>query len=387
MPPSKLGVQTALLSAFTAPAIVVASGVGDAFTSLLPAALGTRLAIVRRGYRLALAMSALGGLVVAVTAMVALPEVHGSIVAGAAVLIGTVIWALFTVPDSALTSLGRAHWLPFENAGVSIAKIGLLPALAAVALGLPLVVATLIPAVAAVAVIAPRVHGFARSADARAPQVAAGEPALAVRQLNALTRRTTASVALTLGALTLLPFVVTAVAGPAQGAVFALCLSITQSLDFVASALGVSLVVHGSARRSEAAHMARIVLLRSVVIVGAGALALVLIAGPVLRAMNPAYIALRGVEVITILAAASVVRTVFVTWSALQRARRAYRPILVLNSLGAVTLYTTLPAFCSHWGAVGAASALGVAQGVLSLGAAVHTFAATRGRRNLMQGG
>ena len=38
LPPSKLGVQTALLSALTAPAIVIASGVGDAFTAILPAA-------------------------------------------------------------------------------------------------------------------------------------------------------------------------------------------------------------------------------------------------------------------------------------------------------------------------------------------------------------
>jgi O-antigen/teichoic acid export membrane protein len=372
--PSELGVQTALLSAIVAPAIVVASGVGDAFTSLLPRSGGARLALVRRGYLLILLSATAVGIVSAVVSVTVLEQVRGSYVVAGVVAAGTVVWALFAVQDSALTSMGRARWLPVENGIVSIAKVTLLPVLAVLAVGVPIVTATLIPAGVAVVVILPKVLRLARRGDleVRRTRADAETNQAAFRQLRALVWRTTLSVALTLGALTFLPFVVTAVSGPTQGAVFALCLSITQSLDFVGAAFGVSLVVHASTPGADSVRLARIVFLRAVSIVGAGALVLVVASPLVLRVMNPAYLELRGVAVIVILAASSVLRTVFVTWSALQRSRRAMRPILILNSVGAITLYATVPVLSGRWGAIGAALSLAGAQTVLSLGAALH---------------
>jgi O-antigen/teichoic acid export membrane protein len=201
------------------------------------------------------------------------------------------------------------------------------------------------------------------------------------RQLDSLTWRTTLSVALTLGALTFLPFAVTVIAGPVQGAAFALCLAITQSLDFVGSSLGVSLVVQASARADQAAQMARQVWRRAALIVGAGAVVLTVAAPVLMRAMNPAYLRLHSTEVIAVMCASSLTRTVFVTWSALQRARRALRPVLSLNFLGALTLYSILPSLAHHYGALGAAVALATAQTVLSTGAVAHILFARRRQR------
>ncbi|MGH8891126.1 MAG: lipopolysaccharide biosynthesis protein [Acidothermaceae bacterium] len=384
LPPSKLGVQTALLSAITAPAIVIASGVGDAFTAVLPAAPGLRASVLRRGYSIVLALSVTAGLIAAIVSVSVLHQVRGSVAVAVVVLGGTVVWAFFTVQDPALTSMGRAHWLPFENGAVSTLKVAIFPALAAVALGLPMLVATIVPAAAAVAVLLPRLRAMARSADDSVPAIDYPthlDRQVVTRQFDALTLRTTSSVALTLGSLTFLPFVVTVVSGPVQGAVFALCLSVNQSLDFVGSALGVSLVVHASAPGADGARMARQVLRRAASIVGVGAIALVAASPLVLRIMNPTYLELHGIEVIAILCAGSLLRTGFVTWSALQRARRQLSPVLILNAAGALTLYATLPLLCDKWGAVGAALSLASAQTVLSIGACLHVLSGVRRAR------
>ena len=62
IPPAVLGVQTALLSLIFAPAIVVASGVGDAFTAIVPVSGPAREKVIARGYRLVLIMSGISGL-------------------------------------------------------------------------------------------------------------------------------------------------------------------------------------------------------------------------------------------------------------------------------------------------------------------------------------
>src|SRR3954471_6920472 len=46
-------------------------------------------------------------------------------------VVATVAWTLFTIQDGVLTGLGRAVWVPLENAGFSVAKLGLLVAAAA----------------------------------------------------------------------------------------------------------------------------------------------------------------------------------------------------------------------------------------------------------------
>ena len=386
IPPAKLGVQTALLSIMVAPAIMVASGVGDAFTALIPAAGLDRAAVVSRGYRLLVSMAGVLGVIAAVLAVTVLPEVRGSLPVAALVLVGVLIWSLFVVQDPALTSMRRAHWLPVENGSVSLAKIALLPAAIALGIAQPVVVATLIPPIIAIGVLFPQVTRLARTDAAAAAAAAAAADAGATvvagarAALPKLVARTTTSVGLSLGTLTVTPFIVTAVAGPARGAAFSLCLAIVQSLDFVGSAMGVSLVVHASAAADEAAPMALAVFKRTALVVGAGAVALILVAPHVLRVLNPSYLSLHGPATITILAVGSFCRCVYVIWAALQRARRRMRGLLTLNAVAATVVFATLPYFAARWGAVGAAVVIAGAQIVLSAGAGVHLLYSARVR-------
>jgi O-antigen/teichoic acid export membrane protein len=368
--PATLGVQTALLSIIVAPAIVVASGVGDAFTAIVPAAGSARARVVAQGYRLLLVTAGCCGVGAAVVAVTVLPQVRGSVPTALTVLVGVMIWSLFIVQDPALTAMRRAHWLPVENGTVSVAKIALLPLAILVGVGHPVIVATLIPSVLAIAVLFPQVRRLARLAQPGSERfVAVADP---LGELPRLVRRTTTSVALSLGTLTLTPFIVTAAAGPSQGAVFSLALSVVQSLDFVGAALGVSLVVHASTAADESGDMALAVFKRTAAVVGIGAGVLIAISPFVLRALNPRYVTLHGAEIITILAVGSFVRCGYVIWAALQRARRQMRALLGLNAVAATSVLATIAPIAHHWGAVGAAVVIASAQVLLSAGAALH---------------
>ncbi len=365
IPPEVLGVQTALLSIIFAPAIVVASGVGDAFTAIVPVSGPDREKVVARGYRLVLVMSAISGLAAGIVAAVFLPETRGSVPIALLVMAGVMTWSLFVVQDPALTSMGKAHWLPVENGSVSILKVLLVPVTIAIGVAEPALVATLIPSVIAVVVLYPQVRRLSRT-KGHAGAVFVPD---ALAQLPRMVKRTTTAVGLSLGTLTVTPFVVTAVAGPTQGAVFALCLSVVQALDFVGAAMGVSLVVHASPYAAEAGKMAMAVFRRTAAVVGLGAVALIVVAPFVLRMLDPTYVNLHGAAVIALLAVGSFGRTIYVIWAALQRARRTMRTLLVLNSIASVFVFASVGPMAAHRGAVGAAIVIAAAQIILSLGA------------------
>lgn len=374
LPPATLGVETALLAIITAPAIVIASGVGDAFTALLPVAGRSAGEVVRRGYRMLIGIALLLGAGAGTLAVTVLPQVRGSIPVALLVLGGVLTWALFVVQDPALTSLGRARWLPIENGSVSIAKIALLPLALGVALPHPVVVVSVLPTLGAIAVLRPQVR-----------RLAAGRPdgpgtigADAVTELPRLAARTTTSIAMSLGVLTATPFLVTAAAGPTEGAVFSLGLAIVQSLDFVGAALGVSLVVHAAGAGADGAHMARMVFARSAAIVGTAAIALVALTPFVLRLLNPRYLHLHGVAVIALLAFGSVSRCGYVIWAALQRARRRMRALMAFNAVAAALVLAAIVPVADRWGAVGAAALVAAANLLLSLCAAGHVAAGAR---------
>ncbi|OJF12237.1 lipopolysaccharide biosynthesis protein [Couchioplanes caeruleus] len=366
--PSELGIQTALLSAIIAPAIVIGTGVGDAFVSLLPRAGASRLKILRAGYRQLGLTAAATGLVSGLASATFLPGLRGSVSTVLLVLAGTTLWSYFVVQDCALAAMGRARWLPIENGLVSVCKIGFLPVLAlSSAFGPVVVTATLLPALIGVLVMTPRVFRLAAAADetAPAPELAAEAKALAWRLMTAG--------AMTIGATTLLPFVVTAVAGPAEGAIFALCLAIVQGLDFVPAALGVSLVVHHAGLDDAPfPRVARVVLARTALLVTAGAVVLSLTAPFALPLLGETYAGLDGVTTLAILAGAAIPRTLFIIWAALQRARRNVRPLLRVNAMTVIVLYVSVGLLANRFGGVGAAAGLLIAQVWMTACAALH---------------
>jgi O-antigen/teichoic acid export membrane protein len=373
IPPAKLGVQTAVLSAILAPASIVASGIGDAFNAIAGWAAGHRRELITHAYRLALLAAVPLGLLAATGTVLVVPSVRGSVSTGAAVFAGVVLWSLFTIQDSILTTLGNTRWLAVESTFAGVAKVALLPMF--VGLTLAVVWSALLPAALAVIVIAPVIARISRrSPRVPDPAAAPADAAFARGALSRLALRTTTSIALTMGALTFLPFVMTAVAGPRQGALFSLALSIVAILDLITGGVGISLVVHSSGNRDHERALVGLALKRTLPIIGIAAVLLVALAAVAFPLLNPEYIHLHAIAVIMILAATSVLRTVYLIWSSRQQARQAMGVVLRLNAVAACVAYAIVLTLGHRYGAMAGAIGLAAAQIVLSGTACVHIF-------------
>jgi O-antigen/teichoic acid export membrane protein len=381
IPPHDLGVMTAVLAVIVSVSLVISFGVGDAYTALLPAAGADRLSLYRRGQLVFLGLALTCGVGAAIATVSWLPEVRGSL--GVAVLVagGVLVWSAFSLQNSTLVALGRARWLPSINVVASVAKIALLLLLTATLTWHPVELSTLLPAIVLVAVLQPVITRVIHSADDLPPATA--PHGVLVRRFNVFVGQTVLSSALSMGMLMITPFLVTAYSDPRQGALFALSLSMVQALDFIGGSLAMSLSVHASSSPDQSGVMARKIMLRAMLLCGAGVVPFVVLAPTALRLLNPEYGEMDATGVIALMAAGTVIRCAYMVWAALQRARRNMRTPLILNFISAIVLLVAMPVFTPSGGAFGGAKALMLTQLVLTGGIAIH-FVATRrtlGRR------
>ncbi|PBC37869.1 hypothetical protein CJ178_27975 [Rhodococcus sp. ACPA4] len=368
LPPAQLGVMTALLALVTAPAMVIGTGVGDVFNSMMPAAGPELPSVFRRGLRVFYLLSVPAGIIAAGAAVVFISEVRFSIPVAAMVFAGVIVWGLFVLQNSTLTSLDEARRQPLVNGAVSLGRIAVLLLLVWLANWQPIVMATVL--VGGVAVVAMRVF-IGRIVSERTASARQGTwtAEAAATEVVRMCKQAVPTQAMGIGVILLMPFLVTAYAGPVQGAVFSLSMSIAQTLEFVGSAMGTSLVVHASKNPREGSKMALVLFVRVSVLVAVGGILLSLAAPVIFGILNPEYLDLNAELVVVLLALGSLLRTMFVVWSALQRARREIGPLVVINGLFAAVVMAILPFACHLWGAVGAALTVGIAQAAASIAA------------------
>jgi O-antigen/teichoic acid export membrane protein len=369
-PPVKLGVMTAVLAVVVSMGTVVAAGVGDAYTSLLPAVGKARHHLFRHGQRVFFVLALICGVAAAFVTTTLLREVRGSFAVGALITVGVVALASVALQNSTLVSLGRARWLPGVNIALSLGKILLLPLLAFTlswhAVELSVVISALISVLVLRRVIARMID-----VDDGLPEATMAEVP-ATRAFDRFVGQTIVSSALSIGLFMVTPFLVTFFGGAAQGAIFALSLSIVQVLDLVGVAMSMSLVVHASSSPTQAGAMARSMMIRAVLLAAVGGAVIVAVAPVVLAIINPEYGSLGARSIIAILSGGSVLRTVYNVWSALQRSRRKMVAQLLLNVASATILLAAMPLLCRSHGALGGAMSLILAESFLVAGVAGH---------------
>ncbi len=374
--PADLGVMTAVLAVIVSVGIVVATGVGDAYTALLPAAGADRAGLYRRGQVVFFALVLGCGVAAAVATVSWLSEVRGSVTVALLVAIGVVAISVLTLQNSTLVALGRARWLPAVNIAAGAGKIVLLSLLGVTVRWHPVELSVVVSAVVVLVVLQPAITRMVHSGN-DLPQATA-PPGVLNRSFNMFVGQTVVSSALTMGLLMVTPFLVTVYAGPKQGALFALSLSVAQALDFIGGALAMSLVVHAASAPDEAGAMTRRIMIRAILLSSIGAAVLIVATPTALRLLNPEYGVLGATGVITALALGSVTRCIYMVWSGLQKARRNMAAPLTLNTIAAVVLLTAMPVVVPTHGALGGAMVLIVTQLVLIAGIVVHHLAARR---------
>lgn len=378
-PPEKLGIMTAVLAVIMSTGAVLAAGIGDAYSALLPAVGDARPGLYRRGQRQFYGLSLISAILAATATTHWLAEVRGSVAVGILVVLGTLASATTNLQYSTLVSLGRARWLPVVSIAASVGKIALLLLLAFTLKWHSIELSVVISAAIVAVILRPMIGRMINSGSDLPPSVM--PEALATRTFDKFVAQMIVSSALTVGLFNVTPFVVTVFSGPAQGALFSLSLSVVLVLDLVGGAMAMSLTVHASSAPDGAAAMARATLIRAVALVGVGAVAAVVIAPLALRLVEPAYGELGVTAVIAVLSTGAVLRTIYYVWSGLQRSRRNMRVPLILNAIAATVVVSILPGLCRSYGALGGAVSLLLAESALIAGVVGH-FVITHYRRS-----
>lgn len=357
MPPQRLGVDTAIISLISTAGIVAATGTGNSFVALLPVPGCDRQERLADGYFIVGVLSTAIG---AATGVVAAATLHLEVITAVCwTTVGSVATAAYMLKDSALLGLSGTPKLLGQNLGASIAKIALVVVLAS-HVSHPAVVATIASSAAvgaiAIFVVIPRLLATSPLAPPATPSDGPTRRDLAIFSL-----RDGAGSAMANGVFLILPFLTTWIAGATQGAVVALTLSFSLSLELVSSGIGAALTAGLSASPERLWERGRQAWLITQAIVIVAALGLVL-AGPVVVAiLGSQYQNLPVISVLVILTVGSVARVAFVIWLSVMRAISRTGVILAANAFGTVLAIPLIVLCTARWGAVGAAVALSVA--------------------------
>jgi O-antigen/teichoic acid export membrane protein len=262
----------AAISAMAFVSGLAATGLAQVLVRFLPGAGNGSAALIRRIYVSSAAIAGVMALIAAETAGTWSPRLDRlasdrlwtlGFVAGAMVL------AVFALQDGALTGIGQARWIPFENILYGIVRLALLGALAAGTLSI--IVAWWLPALAAVGAVS--VLLFTR--------LVPGHAAATADSRRASTFGLTAA--------TVTPIIVIASVGAREGARFYAAWTVMVGLTLISVSTATSLTAMGGAEGGEF-RAATVRALRQVVGLSVVAVALVcVLARPILSLFGAGY--------------------------------------------------------------------------------------------------
>ena len=283
-------------------------------------------------------------------------------------VVSTMAWCLFVIQDSVLTALRRAVWVPIENAVFSLLKILLLAATVAMLPRYGIFVSWTIAMLVSVAGV--NILIFTRLIR-RAP----GRRRHAVEVRNrAFARYFAADYACSvawLSNLYLLPLIVTAVAGAATNAYWALPFAVAFPLYSVSQNIGTSLTLHGTLDRSELPLLVRKAALQGVRVLVPAAIGLVVAAPVLLSLFGPSYVA-RSTAVLRLLAVGALPNFIIVLAVSRARVRRRLRGVLIALAADAVLALGLTPPLIGAMGVTGIGIGWTGAQCVVAAGLLIH---------------
>jgi O-antigen/teichoic acid export membrane protein len=256
-------------------------------------------------------------------------------------LFSTVAWCVFAIQDSVLTALGRAVWVPVENAVFSFIKLGLLAGAAAALPDYGIFVSWTMAMLVSVA----GVNFLIFTRLMRRPDVCCARPALALRN-RAFVRYFTADYACSVAWIStanLMPVIVTAAAGATTNAYWALPYAVALPLYSVSTSIGTSLMLHGTTERGSLRTLTRKSAIQGARLLIPTALAIALFAPYLLSLFGSSY-AQHGAAVLRLLALAALPNFLLVLCVNVARVqRRLKRAVLALTVEATLALGLATP--------------------------------------------
>jgi O-antigen/teichoic acid export membrane protein len=342
--PHALGVNSALIASMMFLAGIASLNLTNVLVRFLPQAGARTARILAWSYAVTAVVAALAGAIFLIgvetwTPRLAFLHSHGGMQAW--FVLSTVGWCVFSIQDGVLTALGRAVWVPAENAFFSLLKLGLLPLFAMVLPDYGIFVSWTLAMLMSVAVV--NLLVFVRLARRLRPATR-GEP-FAPREAS-FRRYFAADYAGSiawLASINLLPLVVTGVAGATTNAYFALAWAVAFPLYAVATNVGTALVLHGAASGASLGQLLRKAALQSAFVLVPAVIALVALAPLALSLFQHEY-AHEGTTLLRLLALGALPNIVLALAVAVARVQRRLRAsVVALGAQAALSLGLAVP--------------------------------------------
>jgi len=347
-------VATVGLNAAAIAALMLLSGLSQfslnsALVRFLPEAGGRARRFVGATYLVSMAMAVLLGLIFSRGVVWWSPALHSFLEPPGATLLFTLsimVWSIFALQDSVLTGLRQTTWVPIENVLVAVAKIVLLWLFATVFPRYGLFAAWIIPAAASLLPV--NLLLFRRLLPQHAQNSANRYRPRLAAELARYLLGNYVGVLFFLASTTLLPLLVTNLAGVSANAYFSMPWLIATGLQLIAVNLTTSLTVevtHDAQKLS--VYCYRILVQGSRILVP---LVLLLLIGSVsiLQSFGPAY-ATEGATLLRLLAVATLPNLLVMLYISLARIQnRAGDVMLVQGALCLLLLslsYLWLPSY------------------------------------------
>lgn len=285
-----VGHNSTLLSAVMLIGGVAHLNMTHALLRFVPVAGAATRRLVLGGYLVAAGLSSLVGGVFAVGATVWAPEAvetlgHGRLVAF--FMIACPVWAVFTVQDYVLTAVGRARFVPVENAVFAVLKVALLLAAVTVTVDGGIALSWMVGT--AVVVVAVNVWLLLRVLPAHGRERAVHAEPITIGSIGRFVRADYAGAIFWQAALTGMTVLVGARLGGEQAAVWNIVWQIGLSLFLVASGMGQSMIAHSATDPGRVEAARRAMVSRSLVLIVPVVGVLVVAAPWVLWVFGPQY--------------------------------------------------------------------------------------------------
>jgi O-antigen/teichoic acid export membrane protein len=288
--PHDVGVNSALISSMMFLAGIAGLNLSNVVVRFLPEAGARTARLTVIAYTAAAATAVAVGLVFVAGVgewAPALDFLRDDLALGGWFLVSTLGWCLFAIQDSVLTALGRAVWVPLENAVFALLKLALLLVLAAAMPVYGIFVSW--TAAMLVSVLGVNVVIFAWLMPRRPPVDAERITQLRSRAFRRYFAADYMSSVAWMSGTNLMPLVVTAVAGPAANAGYALAWAVSLPLYAFAASIGMSLVLHGSREGASLPELERKAALQGARVLLPSVLVAVVLAPEILRLFGGGY--------------------------------------------------------------------------------------------------
>lgn len=335
------------LGSATISLVIFLSGIAQlnlrtALVRLVPEAGRVMPRLVRSAYIASTAVSVVVGVAVFtimgwldIEPVASLANAHGVSLPAVVLLSGAVVvWSIFNIQDGLLAGLRRTIWVPVENVLYGLGKMVLLVVMAAALPVVGIALSWFVPVVVAVAMVSVVValRWIPEHVQAAGAERSSRTPLVDERgRLLRYVASDYGAALFALAASALLPVLIAATRGPAEGAYFYLAWIVAVSLDLLPANTTASLTVETASGQADLATETRRAVIHMVRLVVPLALLIAVLAPWLLQVFGQAYAA-QGTDLLRLLALGVIPYIAVSTGLAVARVRGRSRELLAVQA-------------------------------------------------------